>query len=135
MPDDCLKSMKLEIALNVGYFLTVYLSVIYVYHLYIFYIYLTIFSCIIIYYIILYIIIFIYIYYLYIFIIYICDLIQRKMNKLELRQDFADFCRWMCTKWFFTNEPTPQFSRVPAFSPKSSWKPPKGHPQPGGIFK
>ena len=140
MPDDCLKRMKLEIALNVGYFLTVYLSVIYVYHLYIFYIYLTIFSCyyilsIIIYYIILYIIIFIYIYYLYIFIIYICDLIQRKMNKLELRQDFADFCRWMCTKWFFTNEPTPQFSRVPAFSPKSSWKPPKGNPQPGGIFK
>ena len=34
----------------------------------------------------------------------------------------------MHTKWFFRNEPTPQFSEVPAFSPKSSWKPPKGHP-------
>ena len=29
---------------------------------------------------------------------------------------------------FFRNEPTPQFSEVPAFSPRSSWKPPKGHP-------
>ena len=34
----------------------------------------------------------------------------------------------MRTKSFFRNEPTPQFIEVPAFSPKSSWKPPKGHP-------
>ena len=54
--------------------------------------------------------------------------IQRKINEPELRQDFAEFCRRMCMKWFFRNEPTPQFSEVPAFSPKSSWKPPKGHP-------
>ena len=134
MPDDCLKRMKLEIALNVGYFLTVYLSVIY-YITYIYFIYILLFFHVLLYIILFYILLYLYIYYLYIFIIYICDLIQRKMNKLELRQDFADFCRWMCTKWFFTNEPTPQFSRVPAFSPKSSWKPPKGHPQPGGIFK
>ena len=32
----------------------------------------------------------------------------------------------MHTKWFFRNEP--QVSEVPAFSPKSSWKPPKAHP-------
>ena len=45
------------------------------------------------------------------------------------RQDFAEFCRRIHTKWFFRNEPTPhQFSEVPAFLPKSSWKPPKGHP-------
>ena len=134
MPDDCLKRMKLEIALNVGYFLTVYLSVIY-YITYIYFIYILLFFHVLLYIILFYILLYLYIYYLYIFIIYLSDLIQRKMNKLELRQDFADFCRWMCTKWFFTNEPTPQFSRVPAFSPKSSWKPPKGHPQPGGIFK
>ena len=34
----------------------------------------------------------------------------------------------MRTKWFFRNEPKPQFSEVPGFSPKSSWKPPKRHP-------
>ena len=34
----------------------------------------------------------------------------------------------MRSKWFFRNEPTPKFSEVPAFSPKSSWKPPNGHP-------
>ena len=28
----------------------------------------------------------------------------------------------------FRNQPTPQFSEVPTFSPKSSCKPPKGHP-------
>ena len=55
-------------------------------------------------------------------------LIQRKINEPELRQDFADFCRRMRTKLFFRNKPTPQFSEVPAFSPKSSWKPPRGHP-------
>ena len=33
-----------------------------------------------------------------------------------------------CAKWLFRNEPTPQYSEVPAFSPKSSWEPPKGHP-------
>ena len=35
----------------------------------------------------------------------------------------------MHTKCFFRNEPTSQFSEVPAFSPKSSWKLPKGHPK------
>ena len=27
----------------------------------------------------------------------------------------------------FRNEPTPQFSDVPCFKTKSSWKPPNGH--------
>ena len=34
----------------------------------------------------------------------------------------------MHTKLIFRNQPTPQFSEVPTFSPKSSCKPPKGHP-------
>ena len=34
----------------------------------------------------------------------------------------------MRTKWFIRNEPTPQFSKFPAFSPNSSLKLPKGHP-------
>ena len=42
--------------------------------------------------------------------------------------DFTDFCRRMRTNWFFRNKPTPKFSEVPTFSPKSSWKLPKGHP-------
>ena len=49
----------------------------------------------------------------------------------------------MRTKWIFRNESAPQFSKVPAFSPKSSWKPPKRHPNlevflsqlENGIFK
>ena len=59
--------------------------------------------------------------------------IQRKINESELRQDFAEFCRQIRTKWFFRNEPTRQFREVPAFSPKSSWKHPKGHPN-LGVF-
>ena len=54
---------------------------------------------------------------------------QRKANEPELRQDFAEFCRRMRKEWFFTNELTPQFSEIPAFSTKLSWKPPKGHPR------
>ena len=54
--------------------------------------------------------------------------IQRKINEPESKKDFADFCRRMRSKWFFRNEPTPQFSEIPAFSPKFSWKPLKGHP-------
>ena len=34
----------------------------------------------------------------------------------------------MHTKLIFRNQPTPQFSEVPTFFPKSSCKPPKGHP-------
>ena len=34
----------------------------------------------------------------------------------------------MRLKWPFRNEPTPEFSDRPAFSTKSSWNPPTGHP-------
>ena len=54
--------------------------------------------------------------------------IQRKSNKAELRKDFEEFCRCMKAKWNFRNEPSQDFSVVPAFAFKSSWKPPLGHP-------
>ena len=34
----------------------------------------------------------------------------------------------MRIKWYFRNEISENFSEVPAISPKSSWKPPQGHP-------
>ena len=34
----------------------------------------------------------------------------------------------MKIKWHFLNEPFSDFSDLPAFAPKSAWKPPKGHP-------
>ena len=34
----------------------------------------------------------------------------------------------MRLKWHFRNEPTSEFSETPSFTPKSLWKPPKGHP-------
>ena len=33
----------------------------------------------------------------------------------------------MRIKWHFRNEPTSDFSNIPAFAPISTWKPPKGH--------
>ena len=51
--------------------------------------------------------------------------IQNKINEPELRSDFEEFCRRMRTKRHFRNEPTPE---TPIFSPKSTWKPPMGHP-------
>ena len=36
--------------------------------------------------------------------------------------------RRMRIKWYFRNEISENFSEVPAISPKSSWKPPQGHP-------
>ena len=54
--------------------------------------------------------------------------IQKKINEPELRKDFSEFCRRMRNKWYFRNEPTPQFSEVPCCSTKSSWRPPNGHP-------
>ena len=54
--------------------------------------------------------------------------IQNKLNEPELRRDFKEFCRCMCLKWHFRNEPTPEFSDWPVFSPKSLWNPPTGHP-------
>ena len=54
--------------------------------------------------------------------------IQNKLNKLELRRDFKEFCGRMRLKWHFRNEPTSEFSDRPVFSPKSLWNPPTGHP-------
>ena len=50
------------------------------------------------------------------------------MNESELRKDFEELCRRMRIKWYFQDEISKHFSEVPAFSSKSSWKPPQGHP-------
>ena len=54
--------------------------------------------------------------------------IQNKINEPELRRDFEEFCRRMRLKWHFRNESTPYFKETPVFTPKSTWKPSKGHP-------
>ena len=54
--------------------------------------------------------------------------IQNKINEPELRTDFEDFCSRMRIKWQFRNEPSPTFSEIPSFTPKSSWKPPRDRP-------
>ena len=54
--------------------------------------------------------------------------IQNKINELELRSGFEEFSLKMRTKWHFGNESTQEFSETPVFSPKSTWKPPIGHP-------
>ena len=54
--------------------------------------------------------------------------VQRSFNEPELRKDFEEFARKMRIKWNFRNEPSEDFSDTPAFRPKSSWKPPPGHP-------
>ena len=53
--------------------------------------------------------------------------IQNKINEPELRNDFEEFCRWMCLKWYFRNEPSSEFNETPSLTPKSLWKPSKGH--------
>ena len=54
--------------------------------------------------------------------------IQKKINELELRKDFSEFCRRKRNKWYFRNERTSLFSEVPRFKIKSSWRSPYGHP-------
>ena len=51
--------------------------------------------------------------------------IQRKISEPELRKNFEEFCRHTRIKWHFRNEPTLDFINIPAFAPKSAWKPPK----------
>ena len=34
----------------------------------------------------------------------------------------------MCLTWYFCNESFSEFSETTSFTPKSLWKPPKGHP-------
>ena len=50
------------------------------------------------------------------------------INDGDFRRRFAEFSRKMRCKWYFRDEPSPNFSEVPAFRPKSNWKPPPGHP-------
>ena len=50
-----------------------------------------------------------------------------KLNEPYFRKDFSEFCQRVRNKWYFRNEPTPQFSEVPCFKTKSSWRPPNGH--------
>ena len=46
-------------------------------------------------------------------------LIQRKINKPELRKNFEEFRLSMIIRWHLWNEPNPNTSNIPAFSPKS----------------
>ena len=54
--------------------------------------------------------------------------IQKKINQSDLRKDFSEFCWRMRNKWYFRNEPTPEFGEVRCCKTKSSWRPPNGHP-------
>ena len=60
--------------------------------------------------------------------------IQGKINEPELRRDFEEFCRRVRLKWHFCNEPTPYFKETSVFAPKSTWRPPKGHPNLEGFL-
>ena len=50
---------------------------------------------------------------------------------LNLNTNFGEFCRRMRIKWRFHNEPTLDFSEMPAFDIKSPWNPPNGDPPRG----
>ena len=52
--------------------------------------------------------------------------IQKTLNETETL-DFEEFSRRMKCKWNFRNKPSNNFSQIPAFRPKSGWKPPKVH--------
>ena len=51
-----------------------------------------------------------------------------KINELEPRKDFEEFCRRTRIKWYCRNDFLENFSEKPGFTPKSKWKLPKGHP-------
>ena len=53
--------------------------------------------------------------------------VQSKIHEPELWNDFEEFSRRMHFKWYFCNEPSSEFIETPSFTPKFSWKPPKGH--------
>ena len=52
---------------------------------------------------------------------------KRLMSKRFPNMFFYFLSGFLLLKWNFRNEPTNNFSEIPAFSPKSGWKPPKGH--------
>ena len=53
--------------------------------------------------------------------------IQSKVNEPELRSDFEKISWRIRLKWCFHNDPTPDFSKMPSFTPKSSSQPPIEH--------
>ena len=50
------------------------------------------------------------------------------INEEGFRRDFGELSRKRRCKWYFRDEPSLNFSEIPAFRPKSNWKPPPGHP-------
>ena len=50
------------------------------------------------------------------------------INEADLWRDFKDFSRNMRCRWYLRNEPSADFSNVPAFRPKSHCKPHTRHP-------
>ena len=53
--------------------------------------------------------------------------IQKKVNELELRQNFDEFFRKMHLKWHFRNEAAKDFSETLSFRCTPSWKPSQGN--------
>ena len=45
-----------------------------------------------------------------------------------MNPNYEMICRRIHLKWYFRKEPTSEFSETSSLTPKSSWKPPKGHP-------
>ena len=50
------------------------------------------------------------------------------INETDLRRDFNKLSRQMRYKWKFSDELSNDFSEIPSFRPKSTWKPPGGDP-------
>ena len=53
--------------------------------------------------------------------------IRPKINEPEFKQDFRDIYRRIRLNFYFLEE-TQEFSETTAFSTKSTWNAPKGHP-------
>ena len=56
--------------------------------------------------------------------------IQSKLSEPQLKSDLGGFCGSMRIKWNFSfrNKPSENFSEIPSFRLKSSWKPLKRNP-------
>ena len=50
------------------------------------------------------------------------------INEADFRQDFKEFSRKMRCKWYFSDGLSNDFSKIPSFRPKSTWKPQAGDP-------
>ena len=47
-----------------------------------------------------------------------------EINEADLKRDFEEFGRKMRYKWYFRSEIADDFSEIPGFRSKSTWKPP-----------